>query len=74
MNRDDITKSLAKKICQALFPPTNYLLRLRHRMESRGFPMEDPLYKAVCAAYEAVNRLRIEMHYLSCDGVGRPRK
>jgi hypothetical protein len=40
-------------------------------MESRGFPHTDPLYLLVCAAHEAVNRLRLDTHYIAC-GVGEP--
>ena len=72
MNRADIKKWQAKKISDALYPATNYLIRLRTRMEKRGFPPDDPLYLEVCAAYEATYRLGMSMHYLSCDGVGRP--
>jgi hypothetical protein len=71
MNHTDITKEQAKEIAQALFPPVNYLARLRRRMEQRGFPHADPLYVRVCAAHEEVNRLRLEVHYLGCDGAGR---
>jgi hypothetical protein len=72
MSRSDIKKWQAKRISQALFPATNYLIRLRRRMEQRGFPPHDPLYREVCAAYDAIHRLGMSMHYLSCDGVGRP--
>jgi hypothetical protein len=71
MTRDDITKGQAKQIAAALFPPVNYVARLRRRMEQRGFPHADPLYLSVCAAHEAMNRLRLEVHYLACDGAGR---
>jgi hypothetical protein len=55
-----------------LFPPTNYLIRRRDRMHERGFPHDDPLYVLVCDAYEALNRLRLHVHNLSCEGTGRP--
>ena len=71
MNRGDIQKWQAKRISQPLYPATNYLVRLRRRMEQRGFPPDDPLYLEVCAAYEAIHRLGMSVHYLSCDGVGR---
>jgi hypothetical protein len=72
MNRSDGKKWQAKRISEALFPATNYLIRLRQRMEQRGFQPDDPLYREVCAAYKALQRLGMSMHYLSCDGVGRP--
>jgi hypothetical protein len=50
----------------------NYLVRLKTRMEEVGFPPADPLYKLVAGAYDAMHRLSVETHYLSCKGVGRP--
>ena len=72
MDRDSLKKSQAATINKALFPNLNYLLRLRRRMEQVGFPPDDKLYLLVCKAYDAVYRLHVETHYLSCDGVGRP--
>jgi hypothetical protein len=71
MNRNNVTKEQAARISKALFPTTNYLIRLRKRMEQRGFSFDDPLYLLVCAAHEAVNRLRLDTHYLAC-GIGEP--
>ena len=71
MNRDDVTKAQAKRIHAALWPSANYLARLRRRMEQRRFPHNDPLYVRVCATNEELNRLMMDLHYLSCDGVGR---
>jgi hypothetical protein len=73
MNRDDIKHWQAERICKALFPTKNYLVRLRRRMEQRRFPHDDPLYLLVCAAHEALNRLRLDVHYLSCGGTGPAR-
>ena len=39
-------------------------------MEEAGFPHDDALYLKVCAAYDAMHRLSVDVHYLSCDGVG----
>ena len=72
MTSDDLTKSQAKVISKALFPGVNYLVRLKTQMEKSGFPGDDELYQLVCKAYEASNRLSNEVHYMSCDGVGRP--
>jgi hypothetical protein len=72
MNRSDLKKSQARKISESLFPATNYLIRLRHRMEELAFPYDDPLYLLVCQAHDAVNRLRLDTHRLSCDGMGCP--
>jgi len=74
MDRETIKKSQAKTISTALLPGMNYLLRLRERMEKVGFPHDDKLYLLVCKAYDSMHRLSVEVHYLSCDGVGNPPK
>lgn len=74
MSSDDITKSQAKVISEALFPGTNYLVRLKKKMEKVGFPHDDKLYLLVCNAYDAALELGNEVHYLGCDGVGRPKR
>ena len=74
MDRAAVTKDQAKTINKALFPQLNYLYRLRERMQKIGFPHDDKLYLMVCTAYDAVLRLHGEIHYLSCDGVGEPKK
>ena len=52
MTSDDLTKSQAKAIREALFPGMNYLVRLKKRMEKAGFPGDDKLCQLVCAAWE----------------------
>jgi len=76
MDSKDLTPAQAAVINKALFHHLNYLCRLKARMEKRGFPLSDPLYQKVAAAYDAAHRLFIELHYLSCtSGVGlSPRK
>ena len=41
-------------------------------MEKTGFPPKDPLFLKVCLAYDALHELSVAVHYLSCNGVGRP--
>jgi hypothetical protein len=67
-----VTKAQAARIGEALFPPTNYLIRLRNRMHACGFPHDDPLYQLVCKAYDAMNTLRMHVHHLAAEGAGRP--
>jgi hypothetical protein len=74
INREAITKSQAKALSKALYPYMNYFLRLRKRMEAVGFPPKDKLYLLVCKACDAMQALSVEVHYLSCDGVGNPSK
>ena len=45
---------------------------LREWMEKAGFPHNDALSLIVCTAYDAMHRLVVDVHYLSCDGVGDP--
>jgi hypothetical protein len=72
MNSNDITKSHAKVIFDAHFPGANYLVRHRARMQKSCFPSGDKLFLLVEKAHDAMRQLRSELHYVSCDGVGRP--
>jgi len=53
---------------------TAYLQRLQARMIERGFPPGDPLLQIVSTTYDGMRDLLAEVHYLSCDNVGRPRE
>ena len=73
MNSSSITREQAEKLSAAIREHLGYLVRLRTRMELRGFPSDDPLYLLVCRAFDAVHRLSVELHYMSCgSGVCRP--
>jgi hypothetical protein len=72
MDRDSITKDRAKAINASVQPSLGYLYQLRERMVKTGFPPGDPLITLMDQAYDSIHRLFIELHYLSCDGVGRP--
>ena len=74
MDRESVTKDQAKTINASVQPSLAYLFRLRERMTKTGFPPDDPLLKLVDKAYDSMHRLFIELHYLSCDGVGRQSK
>jgi hypothetical protein len=71
VDSSNLTQAQAKRIHEALYPGLNYIIRLRERMSKRGFPPDDELYRQVCAAYDAVFRLRIKIHTYSCSGAGR---
>ena len=74
MTQNNVKRSQAEKLYRALFPPTNYLVRLRRRMNELAFPPNDPLFELVCTAYESLNRLWNHAHTLSCAAVyGPPR-
>ncbi len=73
MNRESLQPWQADRLFQSLYPGMNYLSRLKRRMEQVGFLPDDPLYRHVAAACEAMFNLRVELHYLSCrSGVGKP--
>ncbi len=49
-----------------------WLAKLERRMEEQGFAPNDPLLMRMREARKAMLDACIELHYLSCDGVGRP--
>ena len=72
MDRTTITRNDAKAVSEVIRKNLGYLSRLRERMRVVGFPHDDLLLKKVDAAYDAMHRLSVELHYMTCDGVGRP--
>jgi hypothetical protein len=76
MNKSDITTDQAKQVADAVCRQKAYLYRLRERMQKRGFTESDLLYQKVQAAYDAVFRLWVELHYMSCGvkNVSEPAK
>jgi hypothetical protein len=73
MNRSDASREQAAKISEALFRTTGYLSRLRRRMAQVGFPPDDSLFVLVARAFDALQHLGVEVHYIAC-GVGEPRR
>ena len=71
MTSDDLTKSQAKQLRATLAPMLNFLYRLERRMEKK-FKGNDPLYRDVQRAYDAMQALSMSLHYLKCDGTGSP--
>jgi len=68
----DLTTGQAAKINDRIRPLVSYLYRLKERMERRSFPRDDPYYLLVVRAHDAMHRLFVETHYMSCkQGVGR---
>jgi phage anti-repressor protein len=62
----------AEKIKQAVGPMLRYLTLLRERMEKTGFGQADKFFQLVSQAHDAVYRLSVAAHYLSCErGVGK---
>ena len=72
MDSNNIRKDQAAALCRGVHPGLRYLARLRSRMEQAGFLPDDPLLRLVNQAYDAVHKLSVHAHYLSCkSGVGR---
>ena len=72
MQSDDLTPAQAKRLKENLRPMLGYLSRLKTRMEKHRFHHEDPLLRAVVKAYDTMQALNVEVHYLSFEsGVGR---
>jgi len=74
MDSRNLTKRQAAQLLEDLRPMTAYLQRLQGRMIERGFPPGDPLLQLVSKTYDGMRDLLAEVHYLSCDNVGRPRE
>ena len=73
MNSDDLKKWQLLKMRDDLGPAQRYLNQMVRRMEKRGFPLNDAQYLITREAQAAVQRLSMELDYLSGDsGVGRP--
>jgi hypothetical protein len=68
MDRNDLTKVQARELCKVIEGYQRYLVRLRTRMEKRGFPPTDRTYVNVCRAFDAIQALRMDLHYLACGG------
>jgi hypothetical protein len=75
MDSRELSIDQAAKLYDQLRPQLRYLLALRRRMEQCGFPPDDELRQLVERAYDAVHRLSVELHYLSCpSGVSQRRR
>src|SRR5262245_2163636 len=74
MNSRQLTTRQAEQLLEKIRPTTGYLRQLQARMIERGFPSNDPLLLVVNKAYDAMDHLFMELHYLSGGrGAGGPR-
>ena len=72
MNCDDVTHDQARRVHEALDGPLLYLQRLEQRLTDRAFDPAERFYQLVVEAHNAIHRLSIETHFMSCKtGVGR---
>ena len=73
MDHNQITTSQARQLHAKLAPMLRYLNRLRSRMDVNSFPRDDQLLLKVTVARDALHKVCVEMHYMTCKtGVGRP--
>src|SRR3954466_7243574 len=70
MRREDLTREQAEAIKQKIRPMLAYLNRLKKRMNDRKFPHNDPLFNEVVDAADALHKLNVSIHYLSCGKTG----
>jgi hypothetical protein len=72
MKSSDLKHWQAARINDVVRPTVAYLSRLKRRMEKRGFPPDDRLFRLVTQAHASMQDLSMELHCLSCgNGVGR---
>jgi hypothetical protein len=67
MDSGTLQRWQAARLFKTLQPHVGFLYRLRERMQQVSFLPSDPLYKRVCTAYESLQALYMELHYLSCE-------
>jgi hypothetical protein len=61
MQSTDLTRDQAKAVQQKLEPMLAYLNKLRHRMQNKGFPLDDQLWITVSKAQQAMQDLMTEL-------------
>jgi hypothetical protein len=70
MRSDDLTNDQAWALVSALRPKLEYLTRLTARMDSQGFPPDDPLLRDALQAADALRQLSDRIRHLACKGSG----
>jgi hypothetical protein len=65
MRREDVTREQAEAIRKEIGPMLGYLNRLKDRM-NKVFARDDSLFDEVIDAADALHRLNVSIHYLSC--------
>jgi len=69
MKSTDLTREQTDALLAEVTPMLGYLSRLSARMDKRGMGTE-PLAADVRKARDAMQALRMSLHYLHCDGLG----
>ena len=65
MRREEVTREQAEAIGKKIGPMLGYLNRLKDRM-NKVFARDDSLFDEVINAADALHRLNVSIHYLSC--------
>src|SRR3954464_6752839 len=69
MRREDLTREQAEAISQKIGPMLGYMNRLKKRM-NQIFARDDTLFAEVIDAADALHKLNVSIHYLSCGKTG----
>ena len=69
MRREDLTREQAEAIKEKIAPMLGYLNRLKRRMNA-VFARDDSLFAEVIDAADALHKLNVSIHYLSCGKTG----
>lgn len=70
MQSYDLTTAQAQTLQEQLPPMLNYLNKLQHRMQNKGFPLDDPLWELVSRTQKSMQDLVTE---LRCGAAEKPR-
>jgi hypothetical protein len=72
MDNRDLTSAQLAAVAEVVGRYVRFLNRMLRRMEKRGFPGNDELYRETSRAYDGLRSLLTTLHYLNCrSGVGR---
>lgn len=68
MDSNQLTTEQARELHGRLSEMLGFLNRLLARMEQRGFPQSDPVYRKGTEARNSLHDLCVRVHLLSCEG------
>lgn len=74
MRSEDLTREQLEALQSRLSPTLAYLSKLLNRINELGFDPHDKLHGDVVAARDAMQDLCMDLHYLTCKGVGKSSK
>jgi hypothetical protein len=67
MDSASLTTAQLNELAERANHARRFYTSLVRRMEERGFPAEDPLYRLTKKTAEQVNDLWLDLHYRSCS-------